>query len=162
QAPIDILIAVERRQNQDARVRKLRAQDRERLETVHLRHLQIHQGHVGTLLAEERDGFGARAGLADDLHIRETFQESGKAFSDGRMILGDQETDGRRASHVFLLTGTGEESGKIASTTVPCPSALERRRRPPCRWARSRIPLSPKPPCAEALSGAKPHPSSVI
>jgi hypothetical protein len=66
----DVDVARVGREHDDARLGELGANRRQRVETVHLRHLQIHQRHIGMELSKLLDRFAAISRFADEHHVR--------------------------------------------------------------------------------------------
>ena len=60
----DVRVALVGREHDDLRIVKLRANGDERVEAIHLRHLQVHQRHVGPMGPELLDGLATVRGFA--------------------------------------------------------------------------------------------------
>ena len=67
---LDLDVALERRQHHDARVGELGADRDQRVDAAHVRQPQVHQRHVGPMLAEQLDGLAAGRRLRDHRHVR--------------------------------------------------------------------------------------------
>jgi hypothetical protein len=75
-----------------------------RLDPVHVGHADVHQHDVGALALGQRDGLGAVAGLADDLHVLLGVEDHAEAAAHERLVVGDHHarahglaSKGRRA-----------------------------------------------------------------
>ncbi len=64
------------------------------INTVELRHSDIHDDHVGRELLGEADGLAAIAGFADDFDCGVGLEQKLKAFANDPMIIGDEDSGG--------------------------------------------------------------------
>jgi hypothetical protein len=71
----------------------------DRIDSVQVRHLQVHQGDVGALTPENFDGLTTVRSLADDYHVRFTLDDGGNAFAQYGMIVYGQYFDLPRSHH---------------------------------------------------------------
>ena len=78
--------------------RELRPNGDERVEAIHLRHLQVHQRHVRTMRAELLDRFATVGGLCDQGHIRLDPHETGDPFAHEWMVVHRENPNGRAAA----------------------------------------------------------------
>ena len=70
-----------------------------RFEPVHLRHLQVHQRHVGPMGAELLDGLAAARAFGDELHVRLAGEQRRHAVAEQRVIVDGQDANGRGITH---------------------------------------------------------------
>jgi hypothetical protein len=93
----DILVELERGQYEDSRVaeRTIGSDLTRGLQTVELRHADVHQHKVGAKLASKRHGLASVRGLPRDLEVGLGVEESAKAGADDRLVLGKQDADRR-------------------------------------------------------------------
>src|SRR4029453_13195440 len=79
QCLVDVLVRVEGGQDQHADVPVGLGQDpRGRLEAVHIGHADVHEDHVGTVLAGYLDRLAPGPGLGDDLDVVVNPQDHGE------------------------------------------------------------------------------------
>src|SRR6266699_2187231 len=137
----DILVKVEGGQDQHAHGRGVRGGGDlpGRLDSVHARHLDIHQDEVGFLAPGEFDGLGAGGRFADRGQVRCGVHENAEATANQGLVVGDQNTDG----HAPVPA-----SGNTAVTRKPRPGSGAARNCPPYMPTRSRIPVMPCPAAA--------------
>src|SRR5271157_5032531 len=83
----NLYIALIRRQDDDFRIRKLPPNRDDRIEAVHLRHLQIHQRNVGAMRTEQLDSLAAIRSFGDQSQIRLSTDEHGYALPYQGMIV---------------------------------------------------------------------------
>src|SRR5215470_12556552 len=178
------------RQNNDARISKLAAKSDQRIETIHFRHLQIHQRDIWTMCAKLLDTFASICSLRHDPHVGLTAYESFYPFTNHGMIVYHQNPNGIRvAAHDSIppcspknFSASHERRrgarnfayacapGILNSTSVPdsnppsvLGSELHNVSLPPTRSARSRMPRNPKwpaRPCSASSFDSMPFPSS--
>src|SRR6201999_773766 len=91
--------------------------------------------------------------LANNLDLGIGLKDHPKAGADHRLIIGQQHTDAHSAP---------SEVGSLTRTSNPPPDTGPAVSWPPCRAARSRMPINPKPPGLVADSAVAPSPSSMI
>lgn len=60
------------------------------IQAIHFRHLQVHEGYVGMVLAKLLDRLTPIRSFANELHIRLTTDEPGDSFSQDRMVVDRQ------------------------------------------------------------------------
>ena len=97
---VDVLVEVERRQDQDPR-RGVGGEDApRRLEAVELGHADVHQ-HDGRVEARRLvDGLEAVARLGDDLDVLLAGEQHAEAGANHRLVVGDEDADRhRRLAH---------------------------------------------------------------
>ena len=112
---VDVLLEAERRQDQDPG-RFIRREDASRgLETVEVRHPDVHQGDAGREARRLLDGFEAVFGLGDDLDPLLVLEQHPEARADHRLIVGDEDADGH---HTWLSRGKRVLSAKPRPGTV--------------------------------------------
>src|ERR1044071_1580349 len=139
-----IRVVVERGEDENRRRRKALANARRRLNAVEPRHAQVHQHDRRMQRLDERDRFLAVRRFADDLEIVARGEERAQPFAKEHLIVGDDDAD---------------HAGSSTSSVKPWSGDVVVRIEPPSCSARSRMPLSPKPP---ALMPFAPRPSSRI
>ncbi len=81
------------REHEDARVRHAGRDLLGRLDSVHLRHAQVHDHDVGLAALGERDGCLAVGSLAHDADVRRAQQREPQAFADHFVVVRDQDRD---------------------------------------------------------------------
>jgi hypothetical protein len=94
----DVLVEVERRENQDPRGVIGRQDATSRLKTVQLGHADIHQDDGGTKPRCLVDGLEPVARLGDHFDVVLVGEQHPKARADHRLVVGDQHTDRHRSS----------------------------------------------------------------
>src|SRR5690606_23374220 len=106
---------------------------RRRLDTVHPRHLDVHEHDVGLELGCEVHGRNAVGGLSDDLHVVGSADEDVERFAHERLVVGDEHPD-RHASILGLNWGSTESrstKSTFAGATSPYfPAKLVAQERP--------------------------------
>ena len=115
------------------------------LETVHCRHLDVHEHDVRPNRARHGDRLFTIACFADDLDVVFGFEDHLEARSDQCLIVDQHDPDAHAAS-LF--------SGNDACTAKPPPARGPARRCPPWSAARSRIPINPWPTWPPACSAS--------
>ena len=85
---------------------KLRANGNERVKAIHLRHLQVHQRHVGTMGPELLDRLATVRRFCDQRHIRLNRQRAGDPLAHQLMVV-DRENPNRR-------TGPGHDASPLS------------------------------------------------
>src|SRR5581483_6047220 len=148
----DLLLGGEARQHQDPGGRVGGPDPADGLEPVEAGHHEVHEDHVGP----QPGRLGHRrlpvAGLPDDLEVGPGGEEGAQALAHDRVVVDDQEPDGRRPAH---------GAGTHARTVVPRPGAETISNRPPTASTRSRIDTRPSRRAAiDRACGSKPTPSS--
>src|SRR6185503_11769956 len=157
-------IALVGRQHDHSCVRELGSDGDERVEAIHLRHLNIHQRHIRTVRAELLDRFATVGGLCDHRHIRLNLYETGDPIAHDRMIVHRENPDGRAvAAHdpspptcrAALNANSRDHqerrwdgaytmlAGRRSSTSVPAPTSLHTASFPRIWAARSGMPRRP-------------------
>jgi hypothetical protein len=91
-------------------------------QAVHARHRDVHHHDIGLHLDRELDGDFSVRGFGDDLHIRLTLDQEFQALPQDRVVVGDEDSQGRRHDHV-LLTESAAVAGTRRMTVVPSPGA---------------------------------------
>src|SRR4029077_128947 len=131
------------RQHQHPHVRCVLVQPLDRLDGAEPRHLKVHQHHVRPERERFLDGFGSIPRLCDYLDPRITPENPSEACAKQRVVVGDQDLDGRvHRDHRRLRAGTR------TSTLVPPDSSVAELKVPPSITARSDMPTIPKPDSA--------------
>jgi hypothetical protein len=146
QRRVDVLVQVERGEDDDPH-RRLRGQDAlGRLEPVHLGHPDIHQHDVGPVLQRRRDRLPAVRGLG---HHRDAgrAQDQPETASDQRLVVRDDHP--RRCISGRAVRAHTGSSGMMARTRQPPPGRGPASSSPPYRPSRSRSPISPRPASPE-------------
>ena len=163
-------------------LRELRPNGDQRVEAVHLRHLQVHQRDVRPVSPELLDRVAAVGGLCHQRHVRLDADEPGDPVANERMIV-DRENPNRRAAAghdtsplphdadlVSLDTAAGSTTGSMVAfqrgVYHRVTGLLRRPRRGAAQWAiglhaarasRSAIRLEviQKPPCAPPVTSPR-------
>src|SRR3954447_13369640 len=116
QGVVDVLVEIERRQDDDARVQTCGDDAPRRLDPVDLRHPDVHENDVRSEVASERSGFGAVRRLADHVHAGE-LEDQAETRPDELLVVREQDAD------------HGRTSGSVARTVkprlAPAPAANE-------------------------------------
>ncbi len=89
-----------RRENDDARIRELPANRRQRIDAAHSRHLDVEQGDVRLHDPELTDGFDARGNLGHETHVTLPGDERADSFPQQRVVVYGEYADGARGSGV--------------------------------------------------------------
>ena len=63
------------------------------LESVELRHADVHEDHVGSELAGACEGLESVGRLADDLDVLLRFEDQPEAAAHERLVVGDEHPD---------------------------------------------------------------------
>src|SRR5581483_12052862 len=105
-------------------------------DAVHLRHPQVHQHHVGPLLAGEGDRHAAVGCLADHGDVVAGLQQHPEPGSQQGLVVGEQHPDHSAAP----------ATGRLARTSKPPPDLGPAVSLPPTAAARSAMPVRPWPP----------------
>ena len=71
----------------------------ERVEAIHLRHLNVHQRHVRTVRAELLDRVATVGGFCDHRHVWLNPHETGDPFAHDWMIVDGENPNRRAAGH---------------------------------------------------------------
>ena len=104
------------------------------LDTVNLRHAQIHQNDVRSLSGDHFNGLRAVASGADEVDPIDQADQHRQAVAHDSLVVGDHDADRRLA-----------QRGTSSTTRQPSwvgPARIV----PPSRSTRSRIPCKPRPP----------------
>ena len=86
----NILVTLIRGEYNHRAVRPFRPDGRNRLNTAHIRHSQIHQNHIRRVLARQRNCLSPSSGLPDDHHVRLRTEDAQESDTHYRVIVGDQ------------------------------------------------------------------------
>ena len=73
-----------------------------RLDTIHDRHLDVHQHNVNRVVGDELDGLGPVAAGPHAVHVARSRDELRDDAPHERVVVHDQETD-RSPSHAFAF-----------------------------------------------------------
>jgi hypothetical protein len=68
-------------------MRELLADSLHRVDAIHLRHLQAHQGHIRSIFSVRFDRFQPIFGLGNKFHIRLLLQRECDPVADKRMVV---------------------------------------------------------------------------
>src|ERR671917_1009991 len=109
-----------------------------RLYAVLVRHVEVHQDHVGTQLPREPHGLIPIRGLPHHLGSPDGVQQPVHPVPEEGVVVGDKHPDDAHAPRP-------EEHGSSTRTTVPPPGAPSTKSVPPSSSARSRMEESPTP-----------------
>ena len=90
----NVHVALIGRQHDQFGIRELRSNRDQRIEAIHLRHLNVHQRHVRTVRAELLDGFPTVGRFCDHGHIRLNPHETGDPFAHDWMVVDDENPNG--------------------------------------------------------------------
>ena len=107
-------------QHDDPGVRELRANGDRGLDAAHLRHLEVHEHDVRTVLAEERQRLGAVAALPDQGDVRVVSERSRDAFAHHRVIVHQEDTN---RAHSRLLRPAAPRTGQASHRHRGLPSS---------------------------------------
>src|SRR5258708_4571950 len=118
----DFDVAFERRQHDDARIGKLRADCDHRVDPAHVGKPQIHQGHVRAVLAETQEGLAAAPGLGHELHVPLTLDQSSDPLSKQWVVVYAENTDRILLGHSAL---------SLPGFEIPRSSRIQPRQPPP-------------------------------
>ncbi len=105
------------RQNDNSRSREFPANRNHGIDTVHFRHLQIHQGHIGTMQSVLCDRLSSVGCLGNQCHVGLSGQKRGHALAEQRMVVDRENTNGGAVS--------AHDSPPVAQTLVD--ATIERR-----------------------------------
>lgn len=105
-----------------------------RLESVHHRHVDVHQDHVRLRRARECDRRATVSGLANHEQVVGPVEQGLEARPHDRLIVGEKDPDRH---------GRAPSRGRTACTRKPPPGAGPCSMRPPMAAARSAMPVSP-------------------
>jgi hypothetical protein len=95
---VDVLVQLERREDQNADSGKLARDAACRLDFVSFRHSDIHEDHVRGELSREFNGLRAVAGFSDDGDVGLRFENCAEASSDKGFVVGEDNRDHGAAS----------------------------------------------------------------
>src|SRR5476649_1432351 len=123
------------------------------LESVTVGHLDVHQHDVGPQAPGAGRGLLAVRRLAENLDLGIGLEDHPEAGANHRLVIGQQHTDAHSAP-----SGVGS----LTRTANPPPDTGPAVSWPPCRAARSRMPINPRPPGLVPDSAVAPRPSSMI
>src|ERR1700730_4061202 len=131
--PQNLYIAGVGRQYNHLCIGKLISNHNERVNTVHFRHLQIHQRDIGTVSAELLNGLATIGGLSYYSDIRLNSKQTGDPLPYDRMVVDRENPNLRTAGgHKSMLSSLRQI---FATTRNVCD--LSRRR----RWQERGVPL---------------------
>ena len=88
-----VVIAVERREDQDSRARVAPDDRLRRVDAVHVRHVQIENRNVGPMSTEEVDSLVSIAALTDDPQVAFIGKNESEPFAHDRMVIDEDDTD---------------------------------------------------------------------
>ena len=91
----NVHIALVGRQHDDFCIGELRSNGEERVEAIHLRHLNVHQRHVRPVRAELLDRVPTVGGVCDHRHIRLNPDQTGDPFAHDGMVVDRENPNGR-------------------------------------------------------------------
>ncbi len=148
--PKDVLIAVVHRQHDDPGIRLLAADRLNRLDTVHGRHLEVHQRDVGPIPQELLDRLFTIARLGHDGHVRLHADDAGDAFAHQPVVIDTENAN--RVGHLIYSAAPSTHRDSAASVGRADARAAEWGLAA-SRAARSRIVRSPR---VLAASGGSP------
>src|ERR1700729_2924475 len=123
------------------------------LESVTVGHLDVHQHDVGPQAPGAGHGLLAVRRLPDNLDLGIGLEDHPEAGANHRLVIGQQHTDAH---------STPSEVGSLTRTANPPPDTGPAVSWPPCRAARSRMPINPRPPGLVPDRAITPRPSSTI
>src|SRR6185437_6087082 len=148
QAGVDVVVKVERGQDEDPGAGQFGGDLAGRGDPVGAWHADVHEDNLRAQGPRHGDGGGTVARFADDLDVRLGVEDHLEPGTDQRLVIDDQDAD-----HVASLRGSRAE------TVQPCGERGPRDTSPPKAMTRSRIPSRP---CPDGGSGraAVPCPSS--
>src|SRR5215472_5228814 len=181
---VDIFVAIEGCQHNNARILIVLADLLDRADPIELRHSQVEERHIGTMLFPKIHCFAAITGFANNSHVWFTLDQRSQTFPHNAVVVGDQNSNARSFLGTFVGTlRCGLQlperaaptsftcgfyfwfhdtdcsiKGKVTMTSVPSPRALVTFSVPPICSARSCMPVKPSPSC-RALT-LNPSPSS--
>ena len=107
---VDVLVQIERREDEDARLRVGREDAAGRLQPVELRHADVHQHDRRIEAGSLVDRLEAVRRLGDDLDVVLVGEQHAEAGPHHRLVVGDEDADRHRPS---------PPSGSLASRTKP-------------------------------------------
>ena len=90
---LNLPIAFEGRENDDARFRIFRPDDDQRIDSTQVRESQIHQRHIRPVVAILLDRLGATGGLRDQYHVRLTMDDVGNPLPEQRMVVHAEDAN---------------------------------------------------------------------
>src|ERR1700742_4039821 len=148
QAGVDVVVEVERGQDEDPGAGKFRRDLAGRGDPVGAWHADVHEDNVRAQRPRHGDRGGAVARFADDLDVGLGVEDHLEPGPDQRLVIDDKDAD-----HVASIRG------RRAETVQPCGERGPLDTSPPKAMTRSRIPSRP---CPEGGGGiaAVPCPSS--
>src|SRR5918995_1823237 len=154
----DMLVVVVGGEHYDARARRPARQTACGLYTIHTRHDQVHQRHVGCVLGREPDGLFSGAGLGDHGYVALRLEKRPHPLAHQRVIV-DQKYGYRLTHAPPPFPFDAPSNGQTQMTRVPSPGALSTSTRPPSFASRSLMLCRPKP-SPVSFAGSNPCPSS--
>ena len=95
----NVHIALVGRQHDHFCIRKLGSNGDERVEAIHLRHLNVHQRHIRTVRAELLDRFPPVGSFCDHGHIRLNSHETGDPFAHHWMVVDRENANPGAVGH---------------------------------------------------------------
>jgi len=93
QSPLDITVAVRRREHDHARIPELASDCHQRIRPVDSRQAKIHHGDVGAVPPELRDRFRSIRSLRHQLHIRLGANDRTQSLAENRVVFHHKDTD---------------------------------------------------------------------
>src|SRR5258705_13751753 len=129
-------VAGVRRQDDDVRLWKFAANRNDRIDTVHLRHLQVHQGDIRTVRAELLNRFTSVGRFGDQRHVRLTGDEARDPLAEERMVVdrnnpnrarlsAHDQTQERQLRRLAAGSAYAINAGMLSSTSVPALISLQ-------------------------------------
>src|SRR5512132_243054 len=150
---VNVLVEIERREDQDLGGPVLGGDPTRRLDAVHRGHPHVHHDDVGTLPGERTYRVGAVDRLADDLDVLLGVEDQAEPAAHQRLIVGDHDPDRHDDPSCA--------SGISAWTANPPPWRIPVSSTPPYSPTRSRIPTRPWPG-SSLVDGPTPSSSTSI
>ena len=140
---VDVLVHVERGQDEDPRGIVADPDAAGRLDAVHPRHSHVHHHDIGPRRRDDLEGLCAVTGLTDHLHVLLSAKNEPESGPDQLLIVHQDDAD--------------HAHGSRASTRNPPDARGPAVNVPPNMATRSRIPIRP---CPFRFGGIGPQPSS--
>jgi hypothetical protein len=104
---LDLDVSLERGQHDDPGVGELRENRDQRVDSADVRHAEIHQRHVGPVLAEELNRFTAARCLRDHRHVGLAADHGRDPFAQKRMIVNAEHANRILVAHVSAASEGG-------------------------------------------------------
>src|SRR5215831_4352592 len=134
---VDVLVRIEGREDENSRLSAARDDPPRRLDSVDVRHADVHQNDIRVQGAHLLHSLGPVLGLADDLEIGARVEDHAEAAAYERLVVAEQDAD---------RTHPPPPIGRRALTRKPPPMLAPAWSSPPKRSTRSRMPTRPRPP----------------